>query len=415
MVDPMKWLAAFLLVLGCTKKNPAACCENELECTRLGLAADDLRPCESDGTACVANTCQSTGCDGDEDCTDPSLAHCVSGACTAGCDGNEDCTDPDFPLCTGGVCNVDCEAREGRIVFHSDRNGSEDLVLMFADGFGPSPLVSSAAIEREPRISADGTKVAFLSDDDADLDVYVLVIGAQTSTNVSNNTVGDGHVQWSPDQTRIAFDSTTAPLSAHTVAIAGSDLRDLIGPAGGDNAEPAWNPGSDQLVFRNQSLVIQTVTGTTLVTIPAQSDPQRSPAWSPTGSLIAYVEAGASNGLFMVAPSGMTPTKYLDSADALSDLTWSPDGTKLVFVRNTAGNKDVWSIDSDGSNLKPLTTSTGDDIHPRWSPDGTSIVFESRRDGNSEVYRMKADGSNPVNLTNNPAADQFPDWGKCPP
>ena len=45
------------------------------------------------------------------------------------------------------------------------------------------------------------------------------------------------------------------------------------------------------------------------------------------------------------------------------------------------------------------------DYHPSFSPDGTKIVFMSERDGNYEIYIMNADGSGQINLTNNTADD----------
>ncbi len=129
----MRWLV-FVVLVACTKHNPAVCCENDVECARVGF--EGVAVCQSD-TVCVANTCATSGCDGDEDCNDANLPHCIAATCAAGCDGNEDCTDADFPLCLAHVCSVDCNARGGRIAFDSDRDGPDDLFVMFADGFGP--------------------------------------------------------------------------------------------------------------------------------------------------------------------------------------------------------------------------------------------------------------------------------------
>src|SRR5690606_10171759 len=135
--------------------------------------------------------CVASGCDGDEDCGDPAMPFCVSGACSAGCDGPEDCANPDFPLCINNVCSVDCVARGGRLAFQSDRDGDDDMLVMFADGFGVEQVLPTMVNERAPRWSPDGGKLAFLSDDDADLDVYVLDVASPSPINISNNTVPD--------------------------------------------------------------------------------------------------------------------------------------------------------------------------------------------------------------------------------
>ncbi|MBL8163920.1 MAG: PD40 domain-containing protein [Anaerolineae bacterium] len=45
-----------------------------------------------------------------------------------------------------------------------------------------------------------------------------------------------------------------------------------------------------------------------------------------------------------------------------------------------------------------------------WSPDGTQVVFISARDGNLEVYTMNADGTSQTRRTSNTAVESFPDW-----
>ena len=68
-------------------------------------------------------------------------------------------------------------------------------------------------------------------------------------------------------------------------------------------------------------------------------------------------------------------------------------------------------MNSDGSNQKNLTRQNFvDDMLPSWSPDGSKIVFVSNRNGNFEIYVMNADGSNQTNLTNNSSTDSDPAW-----
>jgi TolB protein len=95
---------------------------------------------------------------------------------------------------------------------------------------------------------------------------------------------------------------------------------------------------------------------------------------------------------------------------------WSPDGTKLVFMRNTNGNADIYTMNADGSAQTNLTNNPAGDATPTWSPDGTKIAFSTSRDGgNSEIYTMNADGSAPTRLTTAPGTDIFPTWQSFQP
>lgn len=68
---------------------------------------------------------------------------------------------------------------------------------------------------------------------------------------------------------------------------------------------------------------------------------------------------------------------------------------------------DIYRGNADGSQLAPLTRTPGYDAEATIAPDGL-IVFTSVRDGDMEIYSMKADGSDVKRLTNRPGPDGGP-------
>ena len=83
---------------------------------------------------------------------------------------------------------------------------------------------------------------------------------------------------------------------------------------------------------------------------------------------------------------------------------------KIVFYSDRDGNKEIYTMNSDGTNQTRLTFNNADDWGPTWSPNGLKIAYTSNRDGNAEVYVMDADGTNQRRLTDHPARDFNPDW-----
>src|ERR1051325_3937883 len=63
----------------------------------------------------------------------------------------------------------------------------------------------------------------------------------------------------------------------------------------------------------------------------------------------------------------------------------SPDGEKVIYVRQFSEvmtdkrYSNLWIVNFDGSNNRPLTTGNFNDASPRWSSDGTRIIYISDR------------------------------------
>ncbi len=83
--------------------------------------------------------------------------------------------------------------------------------------------------------------------------------------------------------------------------------------------------------------------------------------------------------------------------------SWSADG-KIVYLTEETPRKNIWVMNSDGSNPKRLTDSSQQvaNTTPRVSADGRYIVYGSDRTGSFQIWRMDIDGNNPKQLTNEP-------------
>jgi Tol biopolymer transport system component len=78
---------------------------------------------------------------------------------------------------------------------------------------------------------------------------------------------------------------------------------------------------------------------------------------------------------------------------------------KIVFVSARDGNNEIYTSNTDGSNIIRLTTDPGYDDYPAWSPDGIRIAFTRNRN----LFIMNADGSNVVQRTFSGSC-QGPTW-----
>jgi dipeptidyl aminopeptidase/acylaminoacyl peptidase len=78
---------------------------------------------------------------------------------------------------------------------------------------------------------------------------------------------------------------------------------------------------------------------------------------------------------------------------------WSPDGSRIAFVRNTQGtpvmSPAIFTMNPDGTDVRQISSGVrGSDFWPSWSPDGTQVVFAAIRNEDWGIWVVDADGSN---------------------
>lgn len=60
--------------------------------------------------------------------------------------------------------------------------------------------------------------------------------------------------------------------------------------------------------------------------------------------------------------------------------------TRIAFVSRRTGNEEIWVMDYDGFNQRPITSYKSYSTTPRWSPDNTRMAFTSYESGNPQIY-----------------------------
>ena len=189
----------------------------------------------------------------------------------------------------------------------------------------------------------------------------------------------------------------------------------------GDNS-PAWSPGGTMIAFSRatssstskpaEEIWMMKANGSGQIRLTHNSADDVHPNWSPDGSRLVFSSDRAGNfEIYTMKIDGSDLRRLTNSSGDDSYPNWSPDGTKIVFSSNRSGNYEIYTINAQtGAGLTRLTTSAGDDVHPNWSPDGTKIAFSSNRTGDYDIYVMNANGGAPIDLTNRLGYDGRPSW-----
>jgi Tol biopolymer transport system component len=200
-------------------------------------------------------------------------------------------------------------------------------------------------------------------------------------------------------------------LAAPVTLIAAGLLS--IGSAG--QAGGAFPGGNGRVAFERISRApqgegfrdtIYTVTkrGTRVRALTSSCCMDDDPAWSPSGKRAAFVRGGH---VFIMRADGtdlhkLTKGKrYHGRRFQDAGPSWSPNGGRLVFWRTYETSKnpsDLFTVRSDSSKLRSITTTKVDEFQPSWSPRGNRIAFGAVRSLRASspqtpgIYTMRPNG-----------------------
>lgn len=264
------------------------------------------------------------------------------------------------------------------------------------------------------RMEEDGSSVTRLSDPSADC---VLNQCFDMSPDVCKNTV--------------AFSSNrSGRFQIYTMSVYGTGLSRLTHIPGADADAPDYSSDCRELCYT----VAQSTTRqiecmdlqTSFVTDVTHDDGSGACCgrFSPDNSTIAYIHdplpsAAATPGteppmsIYTISPDGSNRQWLCNTAGVSPPLSWSPDGTGILFVgpSPTTGYSQIFSMPLDcGSLPAALTDPSYNCKDPAFSRDGKTIAYTSTQYGNSRIFLMNADGSNPRELTNDIHLNDQPIW-----
>jgi len=273
------------------------------------------------------------------------------------------------------------EGVTGKIIYFDQRfdaneEPSFEVVSLNIDTWIDTQLTSDLSDNTYPQPSPDGRWIAFQSDRDGDFDIYVVNIVGGQLRKITENNVWDRLPAWSPDSEWIVYSSDTrgdGTFDLYRIRVDGSN-NEIIYSDGRRNSHVRYSPDGQYIVFTS---------GTDL---------RDATTWE-----IVLYDTQTQEATFL------TQNDIRDSSPS-----FSPDGTRILFITTIGDDTAVASMNLEGVDRKVIYDGVGNEWAASYSPDGQFIVVTSSVEGEDQLFLMEADGSNVQQITS--AGGAYASW-----
>jgi len=237
-------------------------------------------------------------------------------------------------------------------------------------------LTSGDGYDYQPDWSRDGRYVVYATYRNDAIELWLLDLASSATRAIVANGAVNVDPRWSPDESQLAFVSTSYEGRWH-VFVAPARDGEISAPV---RVTEDHDSGLPRYYY-------------------SAWDHYLSPSWGPDGRELMFVSnrghVWGTGGFWRMAAAPGSPAREIHYEETTwkARPDWAPDGSRIVYSSYLGRQwQQLWLVPAGGGDAFQLTYGDFDATAPRWSPDGSRIAFVSNEDGNTSLWVLTVAG-----------------------
>ncbi|MBI4218997.1 MAG: PD40 domain-containing protein [Chloroflexi bacterium] len=258
-----------------------------------------------------------------------------------------------------------------KIAYLSERDGLLDLLVVDSDGKNEQRVGGPPGARLSFAWAPNGRRMAYEGETPDGSDIYVTDLQDGTTIHVTREPGREELGGWSRDGQWLIYAVTEG--NRQGITRKNPDGVNEIRVTERKDSRPRWSPDGTRIAFESRrdstdtDIYVVDINGKKEVNATNQAGNDRDFDWSPVSRRVVFVSDRDGNPeIYVQTIGGKAASRLTNNHANETGPKWSPDGKRILFVSDADGDSDIYLMRPDGKEQERLTQNDSADTEASW-------------------------------------------------